>query len=91
MSDEGDIDNNGETNNDDRFTKVENDVINIEGYRQTKAEEELAPDSSQATSDKDKPPKEKKEYKKFKIILLGEKGVGKSSLIDRYVNNNFST
>ena len=30
-----------------------------------------------------------KEIKKLKIILLGEKGVGKSSLIKRYVSNKF--
>jgi len=32
-----------------------------------------------------------REVKQFKIILLGEKGVGKSSIIERYVNNKFSS
>ena len=92
MSDEEDIDNNEDGGKDDRFTKVENDVFNIEGYRITKSEEigETLPETTEPLSNKDKNNKEKKEIKKFKIILLGEKGVGKSSLIERYVNNKFS-
>lgn len=83
-----DDDNNAEGNNDDRFTKVESDVFNIEGYRVTKSEEEgnTIPETTMPLSNKN----QKKEYKKFKIIFLGEKGVGKSSIIDRYVNSKFS-
>jgi small GTP-binding protein len=92
MSDEEDMGTAGGRNTDDRFTKVENDVFNIEGYGETKPEDEnqTTQESSQPLSNKDKQKKEKKDYKKFKIILLGEKGVGKSSLIERYVNSNFS-
>ena len=92
MSYEENIDNNEEGETDERFTKVENDVFNIEGYRVTKSEEvgETILETTAPISNKDKNNKEKKELKKFKIILLGEKGVGKSSLIERYVNNKFS-
>lgn len=92
MSDQEDIDNNEDGETEVRFTKVENDVFNIEGYRITKSEEvgEAIPETTSPLSNKDKNNKEKKEYKQFKIILLGEKGVGKSSLIERYVNNKFS-
>ena len=92
MSDEEDIENNEDGNNDARFTKVENDVFNIEGYRFTKSEEmgETIPETVSPLSNKENNKNEKKEYKKFKIILLGEKGVGKSSIIERYVNNKFS-
>jgi small GTP-binding protein len=92
MSDEEDMGTAGGRNTDDRFTKVENDVFNIEGYGEAKPEDEnqTTQESSQPLSNKDKQKKEKKDYKKFKIILLGEKGVGKSSLIERYVNNKFS-
>ena len=78
-------------NNDDRFTKVENDVYLIEGFDEEKQEENKEVGDTQAPlSNKNKPKNSKKEVKKFKIILLGEKGVGKSSLIDRYVSNKFS-
>ena len=92
MTEEEDIDNNPDGNNDDRFTRVENDVFNIEGYRVTKSEEvgETIPEVSAPISNKDKNNKGKKEIKKFKIIFLGEKGVGKTSLIKRYANNTFS-
>ena len=82
-----------EGNNDDRFTKVENDVYLIEGYDEGKQEENKEPEVADTPlNNKDKPKKSdtKKDVKKFKIILLGEKGVGKSSIIDRYVSNKFS-
>jgi small GTP-binding protein len=92
MSDEEDIEDNVEGNNDDRFTKVENDVFNIEGYQEPKPEEDKggAQEVAQVTSNKDKPKNSQKEVKKFQIILLGEKGVGKTSLVERYVKNKFS-
>ena len=34
--------------------------------------------------------KEKEEIKTLKIILLGENGVGKTSIINRYINNEFN-
>ena len=86
MSDDEDTGATGDVNPNDRYTKVENDVYNIEGYGETNQEEEnqISQETSEPLSNK------KKEYKKFKIILLGEKGVGKSSLIERYVNNKFN-
>ena len=82
-----------EGNNDDRFTKVENDVYLIEGYEEEKKEEKKEGEEGETPlSNKNNPKKivTKKDVKKFKIILLGEKGVGKSSIIDRYVSNKFS-
>jgi Ras-related protein Rab-5C len=84
---------NPEGNNDDRFTKVENDVYLIEGYDEGKQEENKEPEVADTPLNNKNQPKKsdtKKEVKKFKIILLGEKGVGKSSIIDRYVSNKFS-
>ena len=82
-----------EGNNDDRYTKVENDVYNIEGYDEEKPEEHKEDEVVEAqpnSKETQKKSNTKKQIKKFNIILLGEKGVGKSSLIDRYVNNKFS-
>lgn len=81
-----------EGNNDDRYTKVENDVYNIEGYEEEKPEEHKEAEVEDAPiniKEVQKKNDTKKEIKKFKIILLGEKGVGKTSLIDRYVSNKF--
>ena len=82
-----------EGNNIDRFTQVENDVFAIEGYQEGKPEEkkgneEIVTPFGNKNKQKIDP---NKEVKQFKIILLGEKGVGKSSIIERYVNNKFST
>ena len=83
-------------NDDDRYTKVENDVYLIEGYdggkNENEEQKEEVVEEVKTQISKEKPQKSdaKKEIKKFKIILLGEKGVGKSSLIDRYVSNKFS-
>ena len=82
-----------EGNNDDRYTKVENDVYNIEGYEEDKHEENKENEIVEVQSNAKENVKKantKKDIKKFKIILLGDKGVGKSSLIDRYVSNKFS-
>lgn len=84
--DDHEEDNNEGDNNDERYTKVENDIYNIEDYddKQPEDNKEKA-DDIDITKDT-----QKKETKKYKIIFLGEKGVGKSSLIERYVNNKFS-
>ena len=86
-----------EANNDERYTQVDNDVMfnPIEGYQENKEEEKdenptenhekenvIKSDTNITTS--------KKIIKKLKIILLGEIGVGKSCLINRYVNNKFN-
>ena len=83
-----------ETNNDDRFTKVDNDVFGIEGYQDGKKEENKEEELGDTLpmGNKNKPKIDlNREVKQFKIILLGEKGVGKSSIIERYVNNKFSS
>ena len=84
--DNNDEDNNEDDHNDERYTKVENDIYAIEGYLEPQDDENKQKEQDAA------PGKEtqKKEIKKFKIIFLGEKGVGKTSLIERYVNNKFS-
>jgi small GTP-binding protein len=86
-------------NNDERYTQVDNDVFNnIEGYEKKKEEEndenpgetnpgETIEKVNQSTISNSS----KKENKKLKIILLGEKAVGKSSIINRYVSNKFNT
>ena len=88
-----------EQNNDERYTPVVNDVFNnIEGYEKKKEEEndenpgetnpgETIEKVNQSTISNSS----KKENKKLKIILLGEKAVGKSSIINRYVSNKFNT
>ena len=88
-----------EEHNGDRYTKVDNDVLfnHIEGYKEEKNEEkELAAnenpekDKENNTSKADTSTVKAKEFKKLKVILLGEKDVGKTSLIDRYVSNKFN-
>ena len=84
-------DSNPDDNNDDnRYTKVENDVFNIEGYKEEEVEDKKEEKQEAQTKDKSKKSDIKKEMKTYKIILLGEKGVGKTSLIERYVSNKFS-
>jgi small GTP-binding protein len=78
----------------DRYTQVENgmEFNQIEGYKENKEEEKK--DNNPETPEtviKSKKEKIKKEIKKYKIILLGEYGSGKSSLINRYVNNKFNS
>ena len=82
------------TNVADRYTQVENGMESnqIEGYKENKEEEKK--DNNPETPEtviQSKKEKSKKEIKKYKIILLGEYGSGKSSLINRYVNNKFNT
>lgn len=87
-------DSNDENDNEDdnRYTKVENDVYNIDGYDPEKHEEEKNLDVDEIAQNKDNQKKsdKKKEMRTYKIILLGEKGVGKTSLIERYISNKFS-
>ena len=84
-----------EENNDQRYTQVDNDIDYnpIEGYQENKEEEkeENAGENQENVNKNDNSTlNTKKESKKLKIILLGEIGVGKSSLINRYINNKFS-
>ena len=83
-----------EVNNDERYTQIDNDVMfnPIEGYEEKKEQEkEENPGENQEKVNIVKSDITKKEFKKLKIILLGEIGVGKSSLINRYVSNKFNT
>ena len=84
-----------DANNDERYTQVDNDVFNkIEGFEEKKEEEKV--ENTEETQEKDNTNKinissnAKKDLKKVKIILLGEIGVGKTSIISRYVNNKFN-
>ena len=88
-----------EEHNGDRYTKVDNDVLfnHIEGYKEEKNEEKEQEvnenpekDKENNTSKADTSTVKAKEFKKLKVILLGEKDVGKTSLIDRYVSNKFN-
>ena len=94
---ESDIRESTNEENNDRYTKVDNDVAfnPIEGYEEKKKEEKEDNPEETKENEKDITKTEtkstaKKEIKKLKIILLGEVGVGKSSLINRYVNNKFN-
>ena len=84
--------------NKNRYTQVENDILfnPVEGYEEEekKDDEEENKDikGNENLNQLNNPTnisKSKKEIKLLKIILLGEKGVGKSSLIKRYVMNTF--
>ena len=93
MSDDEEVRDSVPEGGDDRFTKVHNDVFGIEGYQEGKPEEnkgneEIVTPMGNKNKQKIDP---NREVKQFKIILLGEKGVGKSSIIERYVNNKFSS
>ena len=88
-----------EEHNGDRYTKVDNDALfnHIEGYKEEKNEEKKQAvnenpekDKENNTSKADTSTVKAKEFKKLKVILLGEKDVGKTSLIDRYVSNKFN-
>ena len=78
-----------------RYTEVDNNILlnPIEGYDQN-FENNNPENNNQNTNNNI--PKTKSfrkpmiEKYKFKIILLGEKGVGKSSLIGRYINNSIN-
>ena len=83
-----------EGNNDERYTKVDNDVFYnpIEGYKDENIEDNKG-DEVVENSSKEKSiisNNTKKIKYRYKVIFLGEKGVGKSRIIDRYVKNKFS-
>lgn len=80
---------------DDRYTQVDNDVLNpIEGYVQEIPEEEKKNENGKEGGETTAPVQGdtplRKGFKQYKIIILGDKGVGKSSLINRYVSNKFN-
>ena len=80
---------------DDTYTQVDNDVLSqIEGYVQESPEEENKNENGneggETTSPEQGDAPLKKGFKQYKIILLGDIGVGKSSLINRYVSNKFN-
>ena len=79
---------------DDRYTKVDNDVFKVEGYAQEDKEkgviEESGKQEGEIIEEETGDTPLRKGLKKYKIILLGDKGVGKSSLINRYVSNKFN-
>ena len=83
--------------NKNRYTQVENDILfnPVEGYEEEKKDDEEENKDIKGNENLNQLniptniSKSKKEIKQLKIILLGEKGVGKSSLIKRYVMNTF--
>ena len=83
--------------NKNRYTQVENDILfnPVEGYEEEKKDDEEENKDIKGNENLNQLniptniSKNQKEIKKLKIILLGEKGVGKSSLIKRYVMNTF--
>lgn len=79
-----------------RYTKVDNDVMNpVEGYTQESPEEQKKNEKGNEGGDPIAPEQGstplRKTFNQYKIIILGDIGVGKSSLIDRYVSNKFNT
>ena len=88
---------NNTANNNNRYTQVENDVLfnPVEGYNDENEEEKQEDkDNNKNNNNKSEVKtssnsKKNKKIKKLKIILVGEKEVGKSSLINRYVNGKF--
>ena len=79
---------------DDRYTQVDNDVFKVEGYTQENKEEGVKEESGNQVGENieeetgDTPLK--KGLKKYRVIFFGDIGVGKSSLINRYVTNKFN-
>ena len=89
-----------DTNDKNRYTQVEDDILfnPVEGFDDDNKEEVQKENQDnkdnentiQALNSKNSSNSKKgKETKRLKIILLGEKGVGKTSLINRYIYNKF--
>lgn len=89
-----------DTNDKNRYTKVDDDILfnPVEGLDDDNKEEgqkenqdnkdnENIVQSVQTNNSSNS--KKKKETKQYKIIVLGEKGVGKTCLINRYIFNKF--
>ena len=75
-----------------RYTQVESDSLYnpIEGIKEeTKEEDKENKNEENLPEIKKSINTKQKDIKNLKVILLGEKGVGKSSLIEKYVNNKF--
>ena len=78
---------------DDRYTQVDNDVLSpIEGYVQEIPEEKKKNENEEGetTAPEQGDTPLRKGFKQYKISILGDVRVGKSSLINRYVSNKFN-
>ena len=92
---------NNDNDNKNRYTQVDNDILfnPIEGYEEEKIDQDVG-DKKEDIKEEEKEKvdlpsknpsmiiKPNKEIKKLKIILLGEIGVGKTSIIKKYVGKN---
>ena len=89
-----------DTNDKNRYTQVEDDILfnPVEGFDDDNKEEVQKENQDNKdnentihalNSKNSSNSKKGKEIKRLKIILLGEKGVGKTSLINRYIYNKF--
>ena len=89
-----------DTNDKNRYTQVDDDILfnPVEGFeddnkQEIEKENENNKDNGNIVQDvqanNSSNLKKRKEAKQLKIILLGEKGVGKTSLINRYIFNKF--
>ena len=90
-----------DNDNKNRYTEVDNDILfnPIEGYEEEKIDQEvedkkedIKKEENEKVAIPSKNPsmiiKSNKEIKKLKVILLGEIGVGKTSIIKKYVGKN---
>ena len=83
------------TSNSNRYTEIENNIlfspIECDENELNEDQKDLKEkeNASQLQGNSKSTLKKNKNIKKLKIILLGELGVGKSTLINRYINNKF--
>lgn len=79
---------------DDRYTQVDNDVFKVEGYapkiKDEEAQGETADEVGETIEEETGDTPLRKGLKKYRVILLGDIGVGKSSLINRFVTGKFN-